>query len=77
MQIQIGVSLDDDLAAAFLQEVSKRVAAGQTASKADMARTLIAEALQARGHDIEVPDTQWGVRRQTDENEGQELAVPA
>jgi hypothetical protein len=69
------VDLEGDLAIAFLRELGDRVAKGGSPSKADLGRVLIAEALQARGYDVEIPETQWGGSRKEDDPEGQEMAV--
>lgn len=76
-KLRVSVDLEGDLAAAFLKELGKRVGAGGSPSKANMGRTMIAEALRARGHDVEAPEANWGGYRLADSEEGQPVAVAA
>lgn len=72
------VDMTGDLAVAFLQELGSRVAKGGSSSKSDLARTLIAEALQHRGYDVEAPNLQWGGHTPNKEDDqGQRVAVSA
>ena len=59
-RMRVSVDLEGDLIIAFQQELGARVAKGSSSSKADLGRTLIAEALRAREYRVELPDTQWG-----------------
>jgi hypothetical protein len=60
MKIRISLDLEGEVAEAFLKELSERVKSGGVPSRADLARTLTAEALVARKHKINVPETEWG-----------------
>jgi hypothetical protein len=71
-KMRVSVDIEGDISAAFLDELGKRVAAGGSPSKADMGRVLITEALQARGHKVEIPETVWGgFHLQEDDKQGQ------
>jgi len=74
LKVRVTVDLEGDLASAFLKELGKRVARGGTSSKADQGRVLIAEALQARGQKVVIPETNWGGDRTQDEDLGRRLA---
>ena len=54
------VDLTGNLAVAFLHELGARVGRGGSPSKAELGRVLIAEALLARGHNVEMPSSKWG-----------------
>lgn len=71
-RLDFGIRLGGDLVEAFERERRK-----EGAAKSELARTLIVEALRARGHEVE--DTmEWGgyrPRREDGEDEGQPVAV--
>jgi hypothetical protein len=77
-KMRVSVDLEGELAAAFLKELGKRVGAGGSPSKADMGRTLIAEGLQQRGHNVKAPEVVWGGFRDPEEGQLAGMAkVPA
>ncbi len=63
MKVRVSLDLEGELAQAFLKELGDRVSQGGSPSRADLARILTAEALRARGHSVEAPETSWGGHR--------------
>ncbi len=79
-RVRVSIDLEDDLAAAFLEELGKRVATGSSSSKGDLGRILLAESLRERGYDLEPPEiSKWGGHRQRQDEaeESGELAAYA
>jgi hypothetical protein len=60
LRVTIDLEAESDLTKSFLAELGKRVAEGNSASRAELGRRLFVEALESRGHEIDQPGTKWG-----------------
>jgi hypothetical protein len=72
---RVHVTLQGDLARAFIDEFTKRIRENPSTIKSEIARDLMVEGLNALGYNVK--DTvKWGGNRQRqDEEEGQMVAV--
>lgn len=72
---RVSITLQGDMARAFIKEWTSRIEVDPNTSKSDVARDIMVDGLKARGHDVENA-VQWGGSRQRqDDEEGQRVAV--
>ncbi|MBI5959434.1 MAG: hypothetical protein HY866_11910 [Chloroflexi bacterium] len=75
MTFRVSVTLQGELALAFVEEFAKRVRLDPSTTKSDVARSLMVDGLKVHGYETE-DSVQWGGYRQRKEDEtGEVLAV--